>query len=207
MDVSMGERVRSQLRWIGGILPVRRDSGTRLTEQKTRSSSLAHESPAPDTALPPIRKRSNGGAEHAPDQQVRALANEAVTTAMRRLDEELGHEPYPAEFSEASLARLFELVRQFVEEAGSAAIRQARRNNCDVVSSVDVECGDRAVRSGGRRRGWQEAIGGVLAGAGAGTFLQVTIESHPSVLGLSVSAVVAAVGLVMTTAALFGRQG
>jgi hypothetical protein len=122
------------------------------------------------------------------------------------LDEALSGNDHPAEFSPASLERLAELHAAYVEEVGSAAIRQARRNGGDVVSVVDIESGDRAVRSEARHKTWAESIGGILAGAGIGTFIQVALEAHPSTLGLSLSASMAAIGLVTMTAAHFARQ-
>jgi hypothetical protein len=126
--------------------------------------------------------------------------------AVHTLDEALSGNDHPAEFSPASLERLAELHAAYVEEVGSAAIRQAQRNGVDVVSVVDIESGDRAVRSEARRKTWAESIGGILAGAGIGTFIQVALEAHPSTLGLSLSASMAAIGLVTMTAAHFGRQ-
>lgn len=125
---------------------------------------------------------------------------------MQVLEEALARHGRPSDFSAASLAALFDLQAEYVEDVGLEAIRQARRNGADFVSAVDVEHGDRAIRSGGRGRAWMEALGGVLAGAGTGTFLQLAVEDDPSALGLSVAAVIAGVGLVTTTAGLFARR-
>jgi hypothetical protein len=124
---------------------------------------------------------------------------------MHALDEELARED-PTAFSEDSQARLWDLLGEYAKEIGLVAIRRARRNGSDVVSAVDIEGGDRAVRSDGRGRAWPVAFGGVLSGAGIGTFLTVAIETHPSILGLSISAIIAAAGLITMTAGLFGRE-
>jgi uncharacterized membrane protein len=62
---------------------------------------------------------------------------------------------------------------------------------------VDIEAAGVAIMSGGRKRAIGDAIGGVLARAGWGTFLNLVFEKHPSILGVAVGAVVGAVGLVM----------
>lgn len=96
---------------------------------------------------------------------------------------------------------MFELQAEY-EDVGLEAIRQARRNGSDFVSAVDIESADRTIRARGRRTAWAEALGGILAGAGTGTFLQVAVETNPSILGLSIAAILAAIGLIVTTAAL-----
>lgn len=134
-----------------------------------------------------------------PEDPSLGFAVDAMTTALARKE-------HPSDFSDHSLATLFDLQAEYVADVGLAAIREAQRQGTDVVSSVDVEHGDRVVRSGGRGKAWIEALGGVFAGAGTGTFLQIALEEHPSTVGLSVAALIAAVGLVATTAALFGRR-
>lgn len=134
-----------------------------------------------------------------PEDASLGFAVDTLTTALTRKE-------HPSDFSDHSLATLFDLQAEYVGDVGLAAIREAQRRGTDVVSAVDVEHGDRVVRSGGRGKAWIEALGGVFAGAGTGTFLQIALEEHPSTVGLSVAALVAAVGLVATTAALFGRR-
>lgn len=113
----------------------------------------------------------------------------------------------PSRFSDAAVAKVEELQAANMDEVGTAAVRRARHNRGDVVSAVDVEEADRAVRAGSSaRRAWTEAFGGVLAGAGTGTFVQIATQQHPAVLGLSICAGLAAGGLVTMTAALFGRR-
>jgi hypothetical protein len=47
-----------------------------------------------------------------------------------------------------------------------------------------------------------EAIGGIVASAGVGTFLQIAIGGDPSAVGLAVSATLAVTGITMLSAAL-----
>jgi hypothetical protein len=105
-----------------------------------------------------------------------------------------------------SVAKLLELQAEFVEDLGVEAIRAARRHDADLVSAADVTRAEAAVRGAATRTGRMEAFGGVLAGAGVGTFLQLAVEDDPSILGLSIAAVIAAIGLVVLAAALFGRR-
>jgi len=129
----------------------------------------------------------------------------SLERAMQALAGALARRTRPADFSDRSLATLFELQAEYVEDVGLEAIRQARRNGADVVSATDIERGDEAVRTGGRWRGWGEAVGGIFAGAGIGTFLTIAVETHPSTVGLGVTGAFAAVGLVVTAASLARR--
>ena len=135
------------------------------------------------------------------------VGDPSLESAIHALRQDLARRPRPADFSEPSVATLLELQARYVEDVGIEAIRQARRNAADVVSAADVEHGDGVVRAGRRGRAYLEAFGGILAGAGTGTFLQIAVDSDPSALGLSVAAGIAAVGLVITSAGLFGRRG
>jgi hypothetical protein len=135
-----------------------------------------------------------------------AAADPSLATAIQALQADLARRARPTDFSDASVVTLLDLQAQYVEDVGIEAIRHARRHDADVVSAADVEEGDRAVRAGGRGRAYLEAFGGITAGAGVGTFLQIAVETDPSALGLSISAVIAAVGLVVTSAGLFGRR-
>jgi hypothetical protein len=112
----------------------------------------------------------------------------------------------PRDFSDESLARMLELQADYVEELGIDAIRRARRNKADVVSAEDFEQADRSIRAAARGRAWIEALGGIFAGAGTGTFLQIAVEDNPSTVGLSVAAIVGLIGFVVTTAALAWRR-
>jgi len=109
------------------------------------------------------------------------------------------------EFSDEGLAVLLKLQLEYIEELGAEAIRRANRNRCDVVSANDLETADQSVRSSTYGRAWLEAIGGIFAGAGIGTFLQIAVDSNPSVLGLTISGVVALAGFT-TVAASLARQ-
>lgn len=127
--------------------------------------------------------------------------------AAEMLQLELARRSRPVAFSDSSVATLLGLQARYVEEVGTEAIRRARRNGADGVSAVDVEHGDSVVRAGGERRAYLEVFGGIVTGAGSGTFVQLAVEKNPSALGLSIAAVLTAVGLVVTSAGLFGRGG
>jgi hypothetical protein len=101
---------------------------------------------------------------------------------------------------------VLKLQLDYVEEVGSEAIRLANRNRCDVVSANDFEQADQTVRGSSSGRAWFEALGGIFAGAGIGTFLQIAVGSNPSVVGLSISGAVALMGFT-TVAAALARQG
>jgi hypothetical protein len=135
------------------------------------------------------------------------IGDPSLAAAIEALQQDLARRSRPADFSDPSIATLLELQARYVEDVGIEAIRHARRNDADVVSAADVEHGDSVVRAGGRRRAYLEAFGGILAGAGSGTFLQLAVDQSPSPLGLSIAAVITAVGLVVTSAGLFGRRG
>lgn len=144
-----------------------------------------------------------------PDEHLASAVGKAdplLQRAMGVLEQSLARKERPTDFSSPSVATMLELQAEYLEDVGLEAIRQARRNRADMVSAADVEHGDQAVRAGSRGRAWLEAIGGILAGAGTGTFLQLAVEKDPSTLGLSVAAVIAAVGLAVTSAGLFGAR-
>lgn len=109
------------------------------------------------------------------------------------------------EFSDDALAVLLKLQLEYIEELGGEAIRRANRNRCDVVSANDLEGADQSVRSSSYGRAWFEAIGGIFAGAGIGTFLQLALGGDPPTIGLAVSGIVALLGFT-TVAAALARQ-
>lgn len=147
-----------------------------------------------------------GQTEENRGQALVERADPSLSEAMRALDDTLARKSKPSDFSDASLATLLDLQAAYVEDVGIEAIREARRHRADLVSASDIEHADHEIRAGGRGRAWFEAFGGILAGAGTGTFLQLVSESDPSATGLSIAAVIAAVGLVTTTAGLVGRR-
>jgi hypothetical protein len=109
------------------------------------------------------------------------------------------------EFSDEGLAVLLKLQLEYIEELGSEAIRRANRNRCDVVSANDLEGADQSIRNSTYGRAWFEAIGGIFAGAGIGTFLQLAVGDNPPTVGLAISGAVALVGFT-TVAAALARQ-
>jgi len=128
----------------------------------------------------------------------------SLDRALQTLNETLSR-GRASEFSAESLAVLLKLQVEYIEEIGNEAIRLANRNRCDVVSANDFERADETVRSSTYGRGWLEALGGIFAGAGIGTFLQIAVDRNPSVLGLSISGAVALIGFT-TVAAALARQ-
>lgn len=106
------------------------------------------------------------------------------------------------EFSDEALAVLLKLQLDYIEELGSEAIRRANRNRCDVVSANDLEGADQSVRNSTYGRAWLEAIGGIFAGAGIGTFLQLAVGNDPPTVGLAISGAVALIGFTTVGAAL-----
>lgn len=137
-------------------------------------------------------------------QEPRA-ADPNLEETVKRLNASLRTRGTAADFSDEALATLLKLQLDYVEEVGGEAIRLANRNQADVVSAADLEGADRTVRPTTQGKAWLEAIGGILAGAGTGTFLQIAVTKNPSVLGLSISAIVAVVGFSVVAATLFSR--
>ena len=160
----------------------------------SEANASGGEAPAPALANgeEPHEKSGNGSADPSLDRALQTL-NETLRRGRAQ------------EFSDEGLAVLLKLQVDYIEEIGNEAIRLANRNRCDVVSANDFERADQTVRSSNYGRGWPEALGGIFAGAGIGTFLQIAVDSHPSVLGLSISGVVALAGFT-TVAASLARQ-
>jgi hypothetical protein len=126
--------------------------------------------------------------------------------ALEALNETLHRRGQAHDFSDEALAVVLKLQLDYIEEIGTEAIRLANRNQADVVSAADLERADRTVRAATSGRAWLEALGGILAGAGVGTFLQLAVADNPSTLGLSISATIGAVGLMVVAAALVSQR-
>lgn len=133
------------------------------------------------------------------------VGDPSLERALKRLNDGLRSNGSARDFSDEGLAMLLKLQLDYVEEVGAEAIRLANRNQADVVSAADFERADHAVRPSTSGRAWLEALGGIFAGAGTGTFLQIAVASEPSILGLSISAVVGAAGFTVVAATLFSR--
>jgi len=141
----------------------------------------------------------------ASDGQSGQPVDQRLDRALRTLNEAL-HGGGARDFSDEALALVLKLQLDYVEEVGSEAIRLANRNRCDVVSANDFEQADQTVRGSPNGRAWFEALGGIFAGAGIGTFLQIAVDTNPSVVGLSISGIVALGGFT-TVAAALARRG
>lgn len=129
-----------------------------------------------------------------------------IEAVIERLQAELGTGRRPGDFSEQSVDAVFDRQVDFVEELAREAIRQARRTGADVVSAADVERADQLVRGGGtgRTRLW-EPVGGILAGAGVGEFIDVLSDDDPSTLAIALPTVFMLIGAVVMTVALLRR--
>lgn len=127
--------------------------------------------------------------------------------ARATLERELARRERPTGFTDDSIVVLLEKQSQFVEDLGLAAIRQARRARADVVSAADVERAEEIVSagSGGRRAIRLEALGGILAGAGLGEFIDVLSDKDPTALGIALPPVLMVIGAIVVTAALLRR--
>jgi len=135
-----------------------------------------------------------------------AATDSNLEKALEALNETLRRRGQARDFSDEALAVVLKLQLDYIEEVGSEAIRLANRNQADVVSAANLEQADRTIRASTSGRAWLEALGGILAGAGVGTFLQLAVASNPSTLGLSISAVIGAVGLMIVAAALVSQR-
>lgn len=122
------------------------------------------------------------------------------------LQAELDRREKPDAFTDTSMAELVALQHEYVEELGAEAIRQARRNRADVVSTADVQRADELIRSGSRGSRGLEALGGILAGAGAGQFLQVLGDKNPSNVEVALAVIALLVGAILVTASLVRRR-
>ena len=152
-----------------------------------------------------ITNPQSSGEVAPPDGHRELPVDQRLERTLRTLNETL-HRGGARDFSDEALASVLKLQLDYVEEVGSEAIRLANRNHCDVVSANDFEQADQTVRGSPAGRAWFEALGGIFAGAGIGTFLQIAVDSNPSIVGLAISGVVALAGFT-TVAAALARQG
>jgi F0F1-type ATP synthase assembly protein I len=131
-----------------------------------------------------------------PDREPNDAAVAGIESALER-------RARPSEFSDAAVDLLFARQDEFLEELGVSAIHEARRSAADVVSAADVERADERLRGGSRRvSAWAEAVGGVLAGAGAGEFIDVLSDEDPSSLAIALPTVFMVMGAVLLAASL-----
>jgi F0F1-type ATP synthase assembly protein I len=158
-----------------------------MNDANRATAAESREAPAPNNAS------TDGSSESFNDP--------SLDRAMRVLSDVL-ERGRAKEFSDEALAVLLKLQLDYIEELGGEAIRRANRNRCDVVSANDLEGADQSVRSSTYGRAWLEAIGGIFAGAGIGTFLQLAVDSNPPTIGLAISGVVALIGFTTVGAAL-----
>lgn len=129
-------------------------------------------------------------------------ADPTLSQAAARLQAALDADGSPGGFSDESLGVLLERQSEYVEELGLEAIRLARRSRADIVSAIDVEKADEAVRSneGARRGRVYESVGGVLLGGGLGQlYAQIALADDATTVGWVVAALSGVLGLVLMT--------
>jgi histone H3/H4 len=127
----------------------------------------------------------------------------ALTQALERIRAEFDGGG-PNDLSDRARAALLEAHAEFVEELGVEAVRSARRSRSDAVSEIDIEEARRIVQSPSKTRLGEAmgAVGGVLAGAGAGQLFAVLSQKNPSTAGYAAATIGLVVGSILLAMAL-----
>lgn len=127
----------------------------------------------------------------------------ALTRALERIGAEFDGGG-PTDLSDRARAALLEAHAEFIEELGVEAVRSARRSRSDAVSERDIDEARQIVQSPSKTklREAMGAVGGVLAGAGAGQLFAVLSQEDPSTVGYAVATIGLVIGSILLATAL-----
>jgi len=126
----------------------------------------------------------------------------ALKRALDRIEKEFDANG-PRDLSDEARAALLDAHAEFLEDLGVEAVRVAKRGGLDIVSARHIDDARVALQSGSESRVIQgvSALGGVLAGAGAGQFLAVLSEKDPSNLGYALATLFLVAGCLLLAGA------
>lgn len=114
----------------------------------------------------------------------------------------------PRGFTHEAIAALLQRQAEFVEDVATESIRRARSEQQDAVSASHIAASDAILRSKSRdtASNVQNALGGVLGGAGASGLISVLSTQDPSLAGYLLSTTSTVVGAVLLALGLARRR-
>lgn len=129
-------------------------------------------------------------------------ADSALQQALARIQQEFSDNG-PKDLSNEARAALLDVHAEYLEDLGVEAVRVAKRSRLDTVSAKHIDEARSFVQSGSEPKVTQAvaALGGILAGAGAGQFLAVLSEKEPSTLGYALATIALVLGCLLLAGA------